>query len=59
MIKFLWRLSVILLIPTIIFVLLIYRPIKWLITGKYYPEEIKLRKSFLYKWNYKSGFNMH
>jgi hypothetical protein len=59
MIKFLWRLSVILLIPTIIFVLVIYRPIKWLITGKYYPEQEDLKKSFLYKWNYKSGFNMH
>lgn len=58
MIKFLWRLSVILLIPTIIFVLVIYRPIKWLITGEYYPEEVQLRKSLLYKWNKKSGFNM-
>lgn len=57
MIKFLWRLSVILLIPTIIFVLVIYRPIKWLITGRYYPETVK--GSLLYKWNKISGFNMH
>ena len=56
MTKFLWRLSVILLIPTIIFVLVIYRPIKWLITGEYYPKNV--HKTFLYKWNYKSGFNM-
>jgi len=56
MIKFLWRLSVILLIPTIVFVLVIYRPIKWLITGEYYPKNVN--KTFLYKWNYKSGFNM-
>ena len=54
--KFLWKLSVILLIPTIIFVLVIYRPIKWLITGEYYSNNV--HKSFLYKWNYKSGFNM-
>ena len=56
MIKFLWRLSVILLIPTIIFVLVIYRPIKWLITGEYYPNNVK--KTLLYKWNKISGFNM-
>ena len=56
--KFLWRLSVILLIPPIVFVSVIYRPIKWLITGKYYPDNNKIHKSFLYKWNYKSGFNM-
>ena len=56
MTKFLWRLSVILLIPTIVFVLVIYRPIKWLITGEYYPETVK--NSLLYKWNKISGFNM-
>lgn len=58
MIKFLWRLSVILLIPTIIFVLVIYRPIKWLITGEYYPNYNNIHKTFLYKWNIKSGLNM-
>lgn len=57
MIKFLWRLSVILLIPTIVFVLVIYRPIKWLITGEYYPKEVS--KTLLYKWNKLSSFNMH
>ena len=56
MIKFLWRLSVILLIPTIVFVLVIYRPIKWLITGRYYPKRVQ--STLLYKWNKKSGFNM-
>ena len=56
--KFLWRLSVILLIPTIVFVLVIYRPIKWLITGKYYPDYNNIHKTLLYKWNKKSGFNM-
>ena len=56
MTKFLWRLSVILLIPIIVFVLVIYRPIKWLITGEYYPNNI--HKTFLYKWNIKSGFNI-
>ena len=55
MIKFLWRLSVILLIPSIIFVLVIYRPIKWLITGRYYPKRVQ--NTLLYKWNKKSGFN--
>ena len=54
--KFLWRLSVILLIPTIVFVLVIYRPIKWLITGRYYPKQAS--NTLLYKWNIKSGFNM-
>ena len=54
--KFLWRLSVILLIPTIIFVLVIYRPIKWLITGSYYPKHVQ--STLLYKWNKISGFNM-
>lgn len=54
--KFLWRLSVILLIPTIIFVLVIYRPIKWLITGRYYPKHVQ--STLLYKWNKISGFNM-
>ena len=58
MTKFLWRLSVILLIPTIIFVLVIYRPIKWLIIGEYYPDNSKIHKSILHKWNIKSGFNM-
>ena len=58
MIKFLWRLSVILLIPTIIFVLVIYRPINWLITGEYYPDYTNVHKTLLYKWNKKSGFNM-
>ena len=57
MIKFLWRLSVILLIPTIIFVLVIYRPIKWLITGEYYPKRVQ--STLLYKWNKISGFNMN
>ena len=57
MIKFLWRLSVILLIPTIIFVLVIYRPIKWLITGRYYPKCVQ--STLLYKWNKISGFNMN
>ena len=56
MIKFLWRLSVILLIPTIIFVLVIYRPIKWLITGCYYPKQAG--NTLLSKWNIKSEFNM-
>jgi len=56
MTKFLWRLSVILLIPTIIFVLVIYRPIKWLLTGRYYPKTVK--NSLLYKWNKISNFNM-
>lgn len=56
MTKFLWRLSVILLIPSIIFVLVIYRPIKWLITGEYYPKTVK--NSLLYKWNIKSDFNI-
>jgi len=56
--KFLWRLSVILLIPTIVFVLVIYRPIKWLITGEYYPNYNNIHKTFLYKWNIKSGFNI-
>ena len=56
MIKFLWRLSVILLIPTIIFVLVIYRPVKWLITGRYYPKQAQ--NTLLYKWNKISGFNM-
>ena len=56
--KFLWRLSVILLIPTIIFVLVIYRPIKGLITGEYYPDYTNVHKTLLYKWNKKSGFNM-
>ena len=56
MIKFLWRLSVILLIPTIVFVLVIYRPIKWLITGSYYPK--RAQSTLLYKWNKISGFNM-
>ena len=55
--KFLWRLSVILLIPTIIFVLVIYRPIKWLITGRYYPK--RAQSTLLYKWNKISGFNMN
>ena len=54
--KFLWRLSVILLIPTIIFVLVIYRPIKWLINGSYYPKRVQ--STLLYKWNKISGFNM-
>ena len=54
--KFLWRLSVILLIPTIVFVLVIYRPIKWLITGRYYPKQT--HKTLLSKWNKISGFNM-
>lgn len=53
--NFLWRLSVILLIPSIIFVLVIYRPIKWLITGKHYPKRVQ--NTLLYKWNKKSGFN--
>lgn len=57
MTKFLWRVSVILLIPTIIFVLVIYRPIKWLITGCYYPKQFN--KTLLYKWNKISGFNMN
>lgn len=57
MIKFLWKLSVILLIPSIIFVLVIYRPIKWLITGSYYPKNVK--NSFLYKWQKKLNFNMN
>jgi len=57
MIKFLWRLSVILLIPTIIFVLIIYRPIKWLITGCYYPKRV--HTTFLYKWQKITGFNMN
>lgn len=56
MIKFLWRLSVILLIPTIIFVLIIYRPLRWLITGHYYPKRVQ--NTLLYKWNKISGFNM-
>lgn len=56
MIKFLWRLSVILLIPTIVFVLVIYRPIKWLITGRYYPKRVG--NTLLSKWNIKSGLNM-
>ena len=56
MTKFLWRLSVILLIPTIVFVLVIYRPIKWLITGRYYPKRVQ--NTLLYKWNIKSGFNI-
>ena len=47
MIKFLWRLSVILLIPTIIFVLVIYRPIKWLITSRYWPKK---HNKLLCKW---------
>ena len=54
--KFLWRLSVILLIPTIIFVLVIYRPIKWLITGRYYPKQAS--NTLLYKWNVNSGLNI-
>lgn len=45
--KFLWKVSVILLIPTIIFVLVIYRPIKWLITGCYYPRR---HNKILCKW---------
>lgn len=57
MIKFLWRLSTILLIPTIIFVLIIYRPIKWLITGCYYSK--KVHTTFLYKWQKKTNFNMN
>ena len=56
MIKFLWRLSVILLIPTIVFVLVIYRPIKWLITGSYYPKRVQ--STLLYKWSKISGFKM-
>lgn len=55
--KSLLRLSVILLIPSIIFVLVIYRPIKWLITGCYYPKNVK--NSFLYKWQKKLNFNMN
>ena len=54
--KFLQKLSVILLIPTIIFVLVIYRPIKWLITGNYYPKRVQ--STLLYKWNKISGFNI-
>lgn len=55
--RFLWRLSVILLIPTIAFVLVIYRPIKWLLTGRYYPKRVQ--STLLYKWNKISGFNMN
>jgi hypothetical protein len=57
MIKFLWRLSVILLIPSIIIVLIIIRPLRWLFTGNYYPKQVK--NTFIYKWNKKSGFNMN
>jgi hypothetical protein len=57
MIKFLWRLSVILLIPSIIIVLTIIRPLRWLFTGNYYPKRVK--NTFIYKWNKKSGFNMN
>lgn len=39
------------------FVLMIYRPIKWLITGKYYPKNPE--NTLLYKWNKISGFNMN
>lgn len=56
-INLLWRLSTIILIITIFFVLFIYRPIKWLLTGKYYPTNIK--KTLLYKWNKKTGLNMN
>ena len=48
MIKFLWRLSVILLIPTIIFTLIVYRPIRYLINGNYYPKITKT--TILSKW---------
>ena len=57
MINFLWRLSIIFLIIAIFFVLFIYRPIKWILTGEYYSKNIK--KTLLYKWNKKSGLNMN
>ena len=38
------------------FVLVIYRPIKWLITGYYYPKQAG--NTLLSKWNIKSEFNM-
>lgn len=51
LIKFFWRLTSIILIPILLYIMLISRPIKWLITGKYYPEnQYKLKKSLLYKW---------
>ena len=51
-----WRFSSVILIPIIFFVLLVIRPIKWLITGHYYPQDPqKVRKTWLYKWILKTG----
>lgn len=51
-----WRFSSIILIPIVFFVLLVIRPIKWLFTGHYYPQNLqKVKKTLLYKWILKTG----
>ena len=51
-----WRFSSVILIPIVFFVLLIIRPIKWLFTGHYYPQNSqKVKKTWLYKWILKTG----
>ena len=51
-----WRFSSVILIPIVFFVLLVIRPIKWLITGHYYPQDPqKVKKTWLYKWILKTG----
>ena len=49
----LWRISIIILVPTIIFTLVIYRPIKLFLTGYYFPKDTS--KTLLSKWNNKVG----
>ena len=51
-----WRFSFVILIPIVFFVLLVIRPIKWLLTGHYYPQDPqKVKKTLLYKWILKTG----
>ena len=51
-----WRSSSVILIPIVFFVLLVVRPIKWIITGYYYPKDPqKVKTTWLYKWILKTG----
>lgn len=58
-VPFLWRLSSLILIPVFFIIMFIYRPIKWVFTGYYYPKRLsKARKNWLYLWIKKAGLDI-
>lgn len=51
----LFRLTILLWIPVIVYILFIHNPINWLITGKYHSKFAG--SQFMYAWGKRLGVN--